>query len=99
MLHIYQQDVEILVNDKPLRKIAHEGKIYVIAQKGREYTIRLRNYDSSRVTGVCSVNGLNVISGEPSQEKDTGYIVNGYGTYHIRGFENLQRRSPSLCIW
>lgn len=79
-------DVDILVNDKPLKKIAHEGKLYVVARKGREYEIRLKNNNTHRVTGVCSVDGLNVISGKAAQEKDTGYIINGYGSYTVKGF-------------
>jgi hypothetical protein len=80
------QEVDILVNGKPVRQIAHEGKLYIIAKRGSEYSIRLKNNSTSRVTGVCSVDGLNVVDGEPAKEQGAGYIINGYGSYTIRGY-------------
>src|SRR5688500_6716350 len=54
-------DVDILVNDVPRQRYAHNGRWYVEAIKGREYAIRLRNPYGVRVAVALSVDGLNTI--------------------------------------
>lgn len=81
-----QQEVEVQVNGRPVRQIAHEGKIFIIAKAGQKYEIKLKNNSTSRVLGVCGVDGRNVVDGEPSTPNGTGYIINGYGSYLIKGF-------------
>jgi hypothetical protein len=80
------QEVEILIGGNKVRQIAHEGKIFLIAKEGSEYEIRLKNNSTNRVTGVVSVDGINVIDGEPAVPKGGGYIINGYGSYTVLGF-------------
>jgi hypothetical protein len=80
------QQVDILVGGKPVRQIAHNGRIFIVAHRGSEYSIRLKNNSVEKVLGVCSVDGLNVIDGEPAQTDGAGYIINGYGSYTIKGY-------------
>lgn len=81
-----QQEIDILVNGKPVKQIAHNGRIFIVAKHGTPYEIRLKNNSTSRVLGVASVDGLNVIDGEESKSDGAGYIIHGYGSYTIRGY-------------
>lgn len=81
-----KQQVDILVNGKPVKQIAHNGRIFIVAKHGTPYEIRLKNNGTSRVLAVPSVDGLNVINGEESKSDGAGYIINGYGSYTIRGY-------------
>ena len=47
--------------DWPQPRYRHDGRVYVEAQKGREYAIRLRNPYPVRVAVALSVDGLNTI--------------------------------------
>lgn len=80
------QQVEILVNGKPVKQIAHEGRVYIVAKAGARYEIRVKNNSTSRVLAVASVDGVNVVTGKTAALKGRGYIINGYGSRTIRGF-------------
>ena len=87
MNKISQQNVEVLINDKPVRIFAHNGRLYVEAKENQEYSIRLRNDSYSRVLGVCSVDGMNVLDGEIAcSDSYNGYIVRGRDSYIIKGW-------------
>src|SRR5512147_2607217 len=55
--------MEILVNSNPAPEYFHNGKIYIEAVKGREYSLRLRNPFNQRVAVAVAVDGLNTIDG------------------------------------
>lgn len=80
-------EVDILVNDKPIKKYSHNGKIYVEAVPKNEYVIRLKNNSSNRVLSVVSVDSLNIITGKNETiDKSPGYVVNGYNSGKFDGF-------------
>lgn len=79
-------DVEVLVNDKPIKKLAHDSKIFVEAKDGSEYTIKIRNNYYSRKLVVCAVDGINVIDGKAAGSTKAGYVVNGLTTLEVKGF-------------
>jgi hypothetical protein len=78
--------VDVLVNDKPIRQFAHNGKVFVESRNGVEYSIKLRNNNHSRILAIVSVDGINVIDGEVATPDGAGYIVDGYSCYTIKGF-------------
>ena len=84
----YSNDVsvDILVNGNSTAKYYKDGKVYVEAKDGSEYEILIKNNGFNKVLAVSSVDGLNVLNGEPSGEVDSGYIINGYNSYRIKGF-------------
>lgn len=86
MVQVVNQNVEILVNDKPIKKYVHENRVYIEAREGCEYQIKLKNDDLSRVLAICSVDGLNVINGEQATPESPGYIIGGKSAYTVRGF-------------
>lgn len=65
----------------------HEGKTYFAAKKGKKYAIKLTNFNSTRVEVCISVDGQDVLSGEPSNYiNQTGYILYPYQTMEIKGY-------------
>lgn len=78
--------VDILVNDKPIRKFPFNDKLFVKSRKGEEYSIRIKNNTWQRILAVASVDGLDVLNGKPAAENGNGYVINGYSTLKIDGF-------------
>ena len=78
--------VDILVNDKPIRKYPHNGKLFVEARKGDSYSIRIKNNSYSRVLAVTSADGLDTLTGKSATENGNGYVINGYNSLTIDGF-------------
>lgn len=85
-MYLYDTEVEILVNGKPVKKYAHNGKTYIQANKGSEYSIRIRNNSWNRRMFVISVDGINVVNGEPAGKIPFGYVISGYSSYEVKGF-------------
>ena len=81
-----EYELLVLVNDKPVKEYHHNGKCFVEAKKGTEYTLKLKNNSSSRVMAVFSVDGVDVLKGEAADNADSGYIVNAYSTLVVKGF-------------
>lgn len=80
-------EVDILINDKPIKKYAFENKIYVEAKPNQHYTIRIKNNLCGRILTATSVDSCNVISGKNEEVNSSpGYIVNGYNSLKIDGF-------------
>ena len=79
--------VEVLVNGKPVRQYVHNGNTYIEARAGTEYSIKIKNSGYNRKLAVITVDGINVITGEPQPESiGQGYIVRAYDSLDIKGF-------------
>lgn len=78
--------VDILINDKPVRKIPFQDKIFIEARHGQEYSIRVKNNAWQRILGVFSVDGLDALNGKPADENGNGYVINGYNSLNLEGF-------------
>lgn len=83
---IHQTSVEILVKNKPIKKYAYLGEVYVEAKCGAEYSIKIRNNTYNRRLYLVSVDGINVIDGQAAGNSNAGYIINGYNSLDIKGF-------------
>jgi hypothetical protein len=64
----------------------NRGRTYVLGTLGRRYSLRLRNSTGQRVEFVASVDGRDVLDGNPSAWEKRGYIVSPYGEVVIDGF-------------
>jgi hypothetical protein len=81
-------DVDILVNDVPQQRHAHNGRWYVEAIKGREYAIRLRNPYGVRVAVALSVDGLNTIDARQTTAQEARkWVLEPYQTVTISGWQ------------
>jgi hypothetical protein len=80
-------EIELAVNGKPVREYSHsDGRVYVEAKGGTQYTIRVKNNGSKRVMVVLSVDGIDVLEGKPAEECKRGYIINAYSSDVIKGY-------------
>ena len=90
-------DVEILVNGVPQTRYAHEGRWYVEALKGREYSIRLRNPYPVRVAVALSVDGLNTIDArETTAPAARKWVLGPYETVTIPGWQTSASKARAF---
>ncbi|MFT6862896.1 MAG: hypothetical protein ACJAVK_001457 [Akkermansiaceae bacterium] len=66
------------------------GGRFVIGKKGREYQLKIKNVSHVRLEVVMSVDGLDVIDGEPASTKKRGYIIGPGKTLSVKGFRTSQ---------
>ncbi|MEO7733526.1 MAG: hypothetical protein ABIY55_21360 [Kofleriaceae bacterium] len=62
------------------------GRTLVLGEDGQRYRIVVRNQTSARFEIVTSVDGLDVIDGNPADPNRRGYLVDPHGTLAIDGF-------------
>jgi hypothetical protein len=67
------------------------GKTFAVGESGERYSIVLTNNTPARFETVITVDGLDVIDGQPGSFDKRGYILNPHATLEIEGF----RRSES----
>jgi hypothetical protein len=73
-------------NGAPLPTFMHSGRTLVQGEHGRRYTIEIQNRSSNRFEAVVSVDGLDVIDGQPASFSKRGYLVHPFATVEIDGF-------------
>ena len=78
--------VNVLVNGSRCKQYNHNGKLFVEAKQGSEYSIEIKNDTWQRILAVCSVDGLDILNGKTATENGNGYVINGYGSLKADGF-------------
>jgi len=82
------EPVDILVDGVAQPRLAHAGRWYIEARKGREYAIRLRNPYPVRVAVALSVDGLNTIDArETDAASARKWVIDPYETIVISGWQ------------
>jgi hypothetical protein len=80
-------DVQVIrEGGETLPTYAHKDRFYVQGNAGERYIIRVTNPTPNRVEAVVSVDGLDVVDGEPGDLRKRGYVVPPYGDVRIEGF-------------
>jgi hypothetical protein len=80
-------DVQVIrENGEVLPTFAFKGRFYVQGNVNDRYIIRVTNPTDHRVEAVVSVDGLDVIDGDPGDLRKRGYIVPAHGDVRIEGF-------------
>jgi hypothetical protein len=79
-------DISILVNGNRCKQYFHEGKTLIEAKDGSEYTIEIKNNTYSRILAVCSVDGLDILTGKPAVSSNPGYVIGAYNVGKFDGF-------------
>jgi hypothetical protein len=64
----------------------HQGRAYVAGRPGNEYRITLRNRVREEVLAVVSVDGVNVVTGETAEPRQSGYVVAPWRPFEIGGW-------------
>jgi hypothetical protein len=70
----------------------HNGRRYVAGTPGNRYAVAIRNRSSARVLAVIAVDGINAVSGESAAWHQTGYVLDPYRRYEVRGWRKSQER-------
>lgn len=78
-------DFDIRVGGKTIKQYTRNGKFFVEAKHGSEYSVHVSNHRVERVLVVCTVDGINVLNGQAGASR-AGYVVNGYSSVDIKGF-------------
>src|SRR5918911_3156904 len=65
---------------------AHGGMADVVGNPGNEYQVTVRNRLREDVLTVVSVDGVNVVSGETADPRQTGYVLAPGSSYDILGW-------------
>lgn len=79
-------EVDILVNGKPLKEYYHDKKNYIEGKRNTEFSLRIKNNGSTRISAVPSVDGLSVMDGKKASFNSSGYIIDGYDSMTIDGW-------------
>lgn len=64
----------------------HEGRAYVIGRPGNEYQVVVKNRVGEDLLAVVSVDGLNVMNGQPANPRQAGYILSPWSRLDVRGW-------------
>jgi len=78
--------VEIVQNGRALPTTYHEGKYFVEAPLSGDYAIRITNNLGFRRLAVTTVDGKNVIDGEPGSYNGGGYVLQPWASVTIPGW-------------
>jgi hypothetical protein len=74
----------------PLPTFAAAGRSYVMGNHGARYAIRIQNQTGARFEAVATVDGLDVIDGQPGSFEKRGYLVAPWSTVEIDGFRRSE---------
>jgi hypothetical protein len=69
---------------------AHRGRSYVLGRLGERYLVRVRNDSPRRIEVVASVDGRDVVDGQPASTEKRGYLVAPWSELTIDGFRLSQ---------
>lgn len=64
----------------------HAGERHIAGEPGHEYEIRICNRDRGRLLAVTSVDGVNVITGRTAHPRQSGYVIDAWGSVEIDGW-------------
>lgn len=81
-----------VVDDRgsPLPTFSGGGRSYVMGNDGARYAIRIENQTGARFEAVATVDGLDVIDGQPGSFEKRGYLVAPWSTVEIDGFRRSE---------
>src|ERR1700688_1049181 len=80
--------LEVLVDGRPLDEIYGNGRHYVEAFPGREYSLRLTNNSGRRVAIAVSVDGLNSIDAKTTTAQEgSKWILGPYESIVLDGWQ------------
>ena len=74
----------------PLPTFSAGGRSYVMGNDGARYAIRIENQTGARFEAVATVDGLDVIDGQPGSFEKRGYLVAPWSSVEIDGFRRSE---------
>jgi len=82
--------------DRVLPVYLHQGRHYVAGHPGNEYEIRLRNRQRSDILAVVSVDGVDVITGDAADWRQSGYVLGPRQGFGIKGWRKSLERTAAF---
>lgn len=76
----------------PLRGVSIHGRTFVLGTSGQRYSIVLENRTGASFEALVTVDGLDVLNGQPGSFTSRGYVLRPYGTVEVRGFRQSLNR-------
>ncbi|MSP59709.1 MAG: hypothetical protein EXR72_05085 [Myxococcales bacterium] len=73
-------------NGRAHEAVSVAGRVYVVGEAGRRYSLVVANRTARRIEVVASVDGLDVVDGQPASVGKRGYVLDPFGTVTIDGF-------------
>ena len=73
-------------NGNALEAIRAGDRTLVVGQAGQRYSVVLTNHTSHRFESVVTVDGLDVVNGQPGSMENRGYVLLPFATLEIEGF-------------
>jgi len=77
-------------HQNPLDVVETRGHTFVVGEAGERYSIFLQNHTGHRFEAVTTVDGLDVINGQPGTLTSRGYLLMPYATLEIDGFRRSE---------
>lgn len=84
------RNYELLVRPRgrtPADEYYHNGAVWIEGREGNNYTIDIRNNTHRRALFIVSVDGLDVVEGQPAGPRSQGYVVGPQETISIPGWK------------
>ena len=80
-------DVQIIdASGAQLPSYNHRGKFYILGRHHQRYMIKVSNQTNQRYEVVLTVDGRDVINGQPGAYRHRGYVIDPYETIEVEGF-------------
>jgi hypothetical protein len=73
-------------NGRPIPSFDVASRNYVVGSPRARYTVQVQNNTGVRIEAVATVDGLDVIDGQPGSLDKRGYLVDPFGSVEIDGF-------------
>jgi hypothetical protein len=61
------------------------GKVFVVGIPGQDYKLKLENLTTTRMEVVVSIDGLDVLDGQPASVRKRGYVIAAKSSIQIEG--------------
>jgi hypothetical protein len=90
--------MHVQVNGRACKEYTHKGMSFIEARHGTNYTVKIKNDNPYRVMAVLSVDGLDVVTGKPAEETNTGYIIDAYSSLDVKGYRISDDNSASFIF-
>jgi len=97
-MNMHNVSMHVQVNGRACKEYSHKGMSFIEARSGTNYTVKIKNDNPYRVMAVLSVDGLDVVTGKPAEETNTGYIVDAYSSLDVKGYRISDDNSASFIF-
>ena len=95
---MHNVSMHVQVNGRACKEYSHKGMSFIEARSGTNYTVKIKNDNPYRVMAVLSVDGLDVVTGKPAEETNTGYIIDAYSSLDVKGYRISDDNSASFIF-